>query len=96
MPISLNHTIVPARDKRASAEFLAEILGVPVGEPFGPFVPVHIGSVSLDFAGVDFFFVILTFDSFLVSEVGSLLVRFADGSRVGGGVGGFRVVADRT
>ena|ERR1700754_3038393 len=54
MSISLNHTIVPARDKRASAEFLAQILGVPVGEPFGPFVPVHIGSLTLDYAGVDF------------------------------------------
>lgn len=54
MAISLNHTIVPARDKRVSAEFLARILGVPVGKPFGPFIPVSIGSVSLDYADVDF------------------------------------------
>ncbi|MGY1435496.1 VOC family protein [Streptomyces reniochalinae] len=54
MALSLNHTIIPARDKRASASFLAEILGLEVGQPLGPFVPVHIGSLSLDFADVDF------------------------------------------
>ncbi|GGK73657.1 cysteine transferase [Sphaerisporangium melleum] len=55
MTISLNHTIVPARDKRASAGFLAEILGLPVGEPVGPFIPVRIGELTtLDFADVDF------------------------------------------
>lgn len=55
MSVSLNHTIVPARDKHASAAFIATILGVPLGEPFGPFAPVHIGdSLSLDYADVDF------------------------------------------
>lgn len=55
MAISLNHTIVPVRDKHASAAFLAKILGLPVGKPFGPFVPVPVGdSLSLDFADVDF------------------------------------------
>jgi catechol 2,3-dioxygenase-like lactoylglutathione lyase family enzyme len=54
MSISLNHTIVPARDKRASAEFFARILGLPIGEPFGPFIPVHVGEVTLLFADVDF------------------------------------------
>ncbi|WP_424528207.1 VOC family protein [Sphaerisporangium viridialbum] len=55
MAISLNHTIVPARDKRASAGFLAGILGLPVGEPMGPFIPVRIGeSLTLDFADADF------------------------------------------
>ncbi|WP_214415547.1 VOC family protein [Sphaerisporangium fuscum] len=55
MTISLNHTIVPARDKRASAGFLAGILGLPVGEPMGPFVPVRIGELTtLDFADADF------------------------------------------
>ncbi len=53
MTISLNHTIVPARDKHASATFLAGVLGLEVEKPFGPFVPLHIGSVSLDFADVD-------------------------------------------
>ncbi|WP_248963008.1 VOC family protein [Sphaerisporangium perillae] len=55
MAISLNHTIVPARDKRASAGFLAGILGLPVGEPIGPFVPVRVGELTtLDFADADF------------------------------------------
>ena|SRR5258706_16481336 len=54
MAVLLNHTIVPARDKEASATFLAEILGLPVGKPFGPFVQLHVGeSLSLDFADVD-------------------------------------------
>lgn len=55
MAITLNHTIVPATDKHRSAAFLAGILGLPLGTPFGPFAPVHVnGSLSLDFADVDF------------------------------------------
>jgi catechol 2,3-dioxygenase-like lactoylglutathione lyase family enzyme len=51
MAISLNHTIVPARDKRASAAFITRILGVSFGEPFGHFVPVRINeTTSLDYA----------------------------------------------
>ena len=51
MAISLNHTIVPARDKHSSAEFLTRILGVSLGEPFGHFVPVRINeTTSLDYA----------------------------------------------
>jgi len=47
----LNHTIVWARDKKASADFIAGILGIPVGAPTGPFVPVRLGnSVTLDYA----------------------------------------------
>ncbi|HEX3650889.1 MAG TPA: DUF4440 domain-containing protein [Pseudonocardiaceae bacterium] len=50
----LNHTIVRASDKAASAAFLARILGVPVGEPVGPFVPVQLSNgVTLDFMDVD-------------------------------------------
>ena len=49
--IKLNHTIVSARDKRASAQFFTEILGLqkpPV--PFGPFICVQLGNdVTLDF-----------------------------------------------
>ena len=46
----LNHTIVEARDKAASARFLAGILGVEVGAPTGPFVPVALSNgVTLDF-----------------------------------------------
>ena len=30
MAVELNHTIVPAHDPQASAQFLADILGLPV------------------------------------------------------------------
>jgi catechol 2,3-dioxygenase-like lactoylglutathione lyase family enzyme len=51
MRVELNHTIVHARDKAASAEFLADILDLPVGEQWGPFVPVVLSNgVTLDFA----------------------------------------------
>lgn len=50
MTADLNHTVVHARDRQASAEFLAGILGLEVGEPFGPFIPVETGNgVTLDF-----------------------------------------------
>jgi catechol 2,3-dioxygenase-like lactoylglutathione lyase family enzyme len=50
MPIELNHTIVHARDKHASARFLAGILGVPVGPEAGPFVMLQMANdVTLDF-----------------------------------------------
>jgi catechol 2,3-dioxygenase-like lactoylglutathione lyase family enzyme len=48
--VHLNHTIVPAHDKQASATFLAEILGLPTPAPFGPFMMVQTDNgVSLDF-----------------------------------------------
>ena len=33
MPIEFNHTIVAARDKRESAEFLTELFGLPSPAP---------------------------------------------------------------
>ena len=51
MSAELNHTIVRVRDKRESAQFLAELLGLGDPEPFGPFLTVQTGNgVSLDFA----------------------------------------------
>ncbi|WP_156723279.1 VOC family protein [Streptomyces apocyni] len=51
MSIDLNHTIVYAHDKQASAEFLAGVLGLEVGKPYGPFVPVEAeNGVTLDYA----------------------------------------------
>lgn len=51
MPVELNHTIVLARDPRATAEFFASILGLEVGAPLGPFTPVETSNgVTLDFA----------------------------------------------
>jgi catechol 2,3-dioxygenase-like lactoylglutathione lyase family enzyme len=48
--VRLNHTIVWCRDKRKSAELLAEILGLPAPTPFGPFLVVELSNgVSLDF-----------------------------------------------
>jgi catechol 2,3-dioxygenase-like lactoylglutathione lyase family enzyme len=42
MTITLNHTIVPARDKQASAEFFARIFGLQVEEKHGHFAPVRV------------------------------------------------------
>ena len=50
MAVQLNHTIVPVRDKAASATFLAEILGIDPPKPFGPFLCVETANgVSLDY-----------------------------------------------
>ncbi|MDN3351553.1 VOC family protein [Actinomadura sp. DC4] len=50
MAIQLNHTIVAARDRAAAAEFVAGMLGLKVGAPFGPFLPVETANgVTLDF-----------------------------------------------
>ncbi|MFL6690925.1 MAG: VOC family protein [Alphaproteobacteria bacterium] len=50
MSIELNHTIVHAKDKRESAAFLAEILGLAKPESFGPFLVLRTANgVSLDF-----------------------------------------------
>ena len=50
MTVQLNHTIVGVRDKRESATFVSEILGLPAPVPFGPFLVVEMeNGVSLDF-----------------------------------------------
>ncbi|MBV8541111.1 MAG: VOC family protein [Pseudonocardiales bacterium] len=50
MTVELNHTIVAARDKLASAVFLTDLLQLPAPTPFGPFLVVTLGNgVSLDF-----------------------------------------------
>jgi len=47
---ALNHIIIPANDKDASAAFLADILGVEAGRQWGPFRPVQTSNgVTLDF-----------------------------------------------
>lgn len=54
MSVELNHTIVAARDRRAAADFLAEVLGLAAPTPFGPFMVVEVANgVSLDFADAD-------------------------------------------
>ncbi|MFB6678303.1 VOC family protein [Streptomyces sp. NPDC056390] len=48
--VQLNHTAIYARDRHLSAEFIAAILGLKVGAPFGPFLPVDLGNgVTLDY-----------------------------------------------
>jgi catechol 2,3-dioxygenase-like lactoylglutathione lyase family enzyme len=50
MAVQLNHTIVAAHDRRASAAFLAEILGLGPPAPYGPFAVVELANdVSMDF-----------------------------------------------
>lgn len=54
MSARLNHTIVWSRDKRKSAAFLTEMLGLPKPTRFGPFLVVELGNgVSLDFHDTD-------------------------------------------
>ena len=54
MTVRLNHTIVSARDRRVSATFLAELLGLPAPAPFGPFLGVKTANdVTLDFIDAD-------------------------------------------
>lgn len=46
----LDHTVVFASHRQLSAEFLAAVLGLKVGAPFGPFLPVDLGNgVTLDY-----------------------------------------------
>jgi catechol 2,3-dioxygenase-like lactoylglutathione lyase family enzyme len=42
--IKLNHTIVHAHDKRVSADFYAEILGLAPAKPFGPFLDIEVAN----------------------------------------------------
>jgi catechol 2,3-dioxygenase-like lactoylglutathione lyase family enzyme len=50
MAIELNHTIIHAHDKHKSANFMAEILGLPAPEALWHFLVVRTANgVSLDF-----------------------------------------------
>lgn len=69
MSIDLNHTIVHARDPKASATFLAEMLGRPEPVPFGPFHGVELDNgVTLDFIAAADDELIIEHYAFLVSE----------------------------
>ena len=49
MGVELNHTIVHASDRDATATFLADILGLPEPQEYGPFRVVELANgVSLD------------------------------------------------
>src|SRR4029453_4117156 len=54
MAIDFNHTILSARDSRASALFLAEMLGLPTPKRWGPFQMVTTeNGANLDYMGTD-------------------------------------------
>ena len=54
--ITLNHTIVPAYDKEASARFFAEVFGLTYNGGQGHFAPVRVNeSLTMDFDDRDKF-----------------------------------------
>ncbi|MFC4584808.1 VOC family protein [Sphaerisporangium corydalis] len=54
MSVRLNHTIVEARDRDLTADFLVDILGLAPAPTFGPFRVVTVDNdVSLDVLQVD-------------------------------------------
>jgi catechol 2,3-dioxygenase-like lactoylglutathione lyase family enzyme len=56
MAIILNHTIVPARDKEASARFFADLFGLSYDGTKGPFAPVRVNeTLTLDFSDAETF-----------------------------------------
>ncbi|MBL1092017.1 MULTISPECIES: VOC family protein [Streptomyces] len=56
MPVTLNHTIVPAIDHRAAARFFAQVMGLvelPPAGRLGHFAPVRVNeTLTLDFMTV--------------------------------------------
>jgi len=70
MTVKLNHTIVHAHDKRASADFYAEVFGFGKPIPFGPFLDVETANeVTLAFLETDEEIQVQHY-AFLVSEAG--------------------------
>ncbi|HEX4811261.1 MAG TPA: VOC family protein [Nonomuraea sp.] len=54
MAVHLNHTIVPARDRDATAAFFVDVLGLDPAPIYGPFRVVSLDNgVSLDVVQVD-------------------------------------------
>ncbi|RSO20996.1 glyoxalase [Streptomyces sp. WAC 06725] len=69
MSVQLNHTIIHSRDNRESAEFLAHLLGLEVGEEWGPFIPLETSNgVTLDFATTPAESIVMQHYAFLISE----------------------------
>ena len=68
MPVAFNHTIIWSKDSKASAAFLAGILGLPAPRKWGPFqVVATANGVNLDFMDRDGEILSRHF-AFLVSE----------------------------
>ena len=56
MSITLNHTIVPSRDKEAGARFFARVFGLDYAGLFGHFAQVRVnGDLALDWDNRDGF-----------------------------------------
>ncbi len=53
MTVTLNHTIVVARDAEATAKFVTDLLGLPPAKRLGHFVVVQVGETSLDYVSGD-------------------------------------------
>jgi hypothetical protein len=54
MAINFNHTILKAQDSKASATFLAEMLGLPAPKHGGPFQMVTTGNdTNIDYMDTD-------------------------------------------
>jgi catechol 2,3-dioxygenase-like lactoylglutathione lyase family enzyme len=54
MAIHFNHTILTARDQKASAQFLADMLGLPAARHWGPFEMVRTANgANLDYMETD-------------------------------------------
>lgn len=69
MPVELNHTIVAVSDRKAAAEWVAEILGLEPPTSWGPFYGVDLANgVQLDFADGGSEPVRPTHYAFLISE----------------------------
>ena len=69
MSIRFNHTIVHSRDKKTSAAFLADLLGLPTPKPFGHFLVVELdNAASLDFLDAGDFGVVPQHYAFLIDE----------------------------
>lgn len=56
MPLHLDHTIVPSKDKETAARFIAKMFGLSYDGPWGHFAPVKVDEyLSLDFDNRDDF-----------------------------------------
>jgi catechol 2,3-dioxygenase-like lactoylglutathione lyase family enzyme len=67
MPITLNHTIVHARDAAATAAYFSELLGIAPAKRLAHFTILQIGDTSLDLIETDAHIASRHF-AFLVSE----------------------------
>ena len=66
MAIHLNHTIVPAKDKEASARFFAHVMGLTYEGASGHFAPVRVDdNLTMDFDSREDFEHHQVFDSLL-------------------------------